>query len=80
MRRAADTPAGVAESKGKFTAFALDADISALLRKGAAEALGGQLDFARDSLALRRHGALIPIRINRTGRCFLSVIASVKDA
>ena len=30
---------------GKFTAFALDADTQALLRKGAMEALGGQLGF-----------------------------------
>ena len=32
VRRAADTPAGFAGRRGKFTAFALEADIPALLR------------------------------------------------
>ena len=42
---AADFPAGVAGHRGMFTAFALEADIPALLRKGAMEALGGQWGF-----------------------------------
>ena len=42
---------GIAGNKGKFTAFLLEADIPASLRKGAAGALGGQLDFPRDALA-----------------------------
>ena len=33
VRRAADIPVGIAESKGKFTAFLLDSDIQALLRR-----------------------------------------------
>ena len=45
VRHAADVPVGVAGSKGKFTAFALDADIPVSLRKGASETAGGRLDF-----------------------------------
>ena len=49
---AADITVGIAGAKGAFTAFALDADIPALLCKGASEALAGQLDFARSTLTL----------------------------
>ena len=45
VRQAAGIPVGIAGNRGRFTAFALGADISALLRKGAAEALGGQSDI-----------------------------------
>ena len=54
-RRAADTPVGIAGNKGEFAAFALEADIPALLRKGALEARGGRLDFSRDISTLRNH-------------------------
>ena len=40
VSQAADIPVGVAGSKGNFPAFALEADIPALLREGAVEALG----------------------------------------
>ena len=53
VRHAADILVGVAADKGKFAAFALDADIPAFLRKGAIEALGWQLEFPRGSLVLR---------------------------
>ena len=43
--RHADIPVGIAGNDGGFTAFALDADIPALLREGAREELGGQLGF-----------------------------------
>ena len=56
VSHAADIPGGIAGNKGKCAAFALDADIPALLRKGAMEALGGQLDCSRGSWVLRRHG------------------------
>ena len=46
VRCAEDIPAGTAGGHGKFTAFALEADISALLHEGALEALGGQADFS----------------------------------
>ena len=38
---AADSLAGIAGSRGEFTAFALEADIIALFRKGALAAQGG---------------------------------------
>ena len=53
VRHAADIPEGIAENKGKFTALAPDADIPALLRKGAMEAPGGQKDFSRDAARRR---------------------------
>ena len=50
------------------------------LRRGAMVAPGGQLDFPRDALVLRIQGATIPLRVNSTGRYFLSVPDSGKDA
>ena len=79
-RHAAEIPAGVAGFSGKFTAFVVGADIPALLRKGAKEELGWQLDFSRDPLVFLKHGAKIPIRVNRMGRYFLSVVDFGKDA
>ena len=43
-------------------------------RKGAMEALGGEPDFLRGSLNLRRQGAQIPLRVNRVGRNILSAV------
>ena len=54
VRHAAGIPVGIAGRKGKFTAFMPDPNIPALLLKGAMEAPGGQLDFPRDVLELRR--------------------------
>ena len=51
-RFAVDITADRAGAKGDFTAFVLDADIPALLRRGASEALGGQLEFPGDTLPL----------------------------
>ena len=42
VRCAADIPAGLAGNRGKFPAFAPDADIPASSCEGALEALGGQ--------------------------------------
>ena len=60
VRRAADIPVAVVGRRGKFTAFVLGADIPALLREGALEAMGGQLDFPRDLLTLRKRGVGTP--------------------
>ena len=38
------------------------------------EALGGQWDFSRDALALRKHGVATPLRVTRTGSYILSVV------
>ena len=47
VRYSADTTVGVAGNGGPFTAFVLDSDIPAFLRKGASGAMGGQLAFPR---------------------------------
>ena len=57
MKHAADIKVGTAGRKGAFMAIALEAEIPALLRKGALEALGAQLDFENDVLSLLRRGA-----------------------
>ena len=74
VRRAAGNPAYIAESRGDFAAFALGADIPALLPDGALEASGGQLDFPRDMLTLRKQGADMPLSVRRTGHYILSVV------
>ena len=74
VRHAADIPVAIAGYRGMRTAFVLEADIPALLRKGAMEAIGGQLDFLHGSFNLRRRGAQIPPRVNRAGRCILSEV------
>ena len=67
VRRAADIPAGIAENKGKFPAFALDADFPALLRMGAMEAPGGQSDISLDCLVFRKQRITIPLRVSAMG-------------
>ena len=54
----------------------LDADMPALLRKGALAALGAQWDFVYDVLSFRRRGVHIPLRVNQMGDCILSVGSS----
>ena len=49
-RYAADITVGIAGYKGSFTAFVLDAEIPALLCKGALEALYAKLDFVKGTL------------------------------
>ena len=56
VRFAADIRAGAAGDRGIFTAFALDADIPALLREEASEALKGQLGFARNMSTFGEQG------------------------
>ena len=80
VRRGADIPAGVTWRKGKCTAFALDADIPALMRDGVMESLGGQSEFSRDSLVLVKQGVAIALRVNRVGRYILCVVDFGEDA
>ena len=77
---AADVLVGIAGNTGNFTASTPDADSPALLRKGAMEAPGGQLDFLLDSLVLPKRGIAIPLRAGRTGHHILSVADFGKDA
>ena len=74
VKFAADIEVGAPSSRGTFGAFLLEADNPALLRKGALEALGGQLDFARDVSAVRNHGVNFPLKVNEMGRRALSVV------
>ena len=52
----------------------LGAEIPALLREGALEAFGAQVDFGNDVLSLLRHGVKVPLSVNETGHYVLSVV------
>ena len=67
-RHAGDIPACIARSKGKFSAFAADAEIPALLREGPLETPGGELDLSRDMSTLRKQRVGSPPRVNRIGQ------------
>ena len=64
VQHAADITAGIAGREGASAMFALGADTPAPLRRGALEALGGQPDFERDMLTIRKHGVRDPLRVN----------------
>ena len=72
VRFAANIVVGIAGCKGTFTAFVTDAEIPALLCKGALEALGAQLDFANDTMWLGRHGICVPLGLNAMGHYVMS--------
>ena len=74
VKRAADIKVGTAGRRGAFTAFAPDADIPAVLRKGALELLGGRLDFERDIVTNRRREANVPLSVTEMKRYVLSVV------
>ena len=78
VKHAADIKVGSAGRKGAFTAFVLDADIPALLRKGVLEALGGQLDFDRGIMAIRKRGVDDPLSVNEMGHHVLRAVAFAK--
>ena len=60
--------------KGACAACAPDAEIPALLRMGALEALGDRLDLEQGALSFTRHGVRVPLRANATGHYILSVV------
>ena len=72
-QHAANITVGVAGRKGSFAACVVDAEIPALLCKGALEALSAQLDFAKDTLLLERHGVCVPLGPNAMGHYIMSV-------
>ena len=74
VKHAADIMVGIAGCKGALAGFAPDADIPAFLRKGALEALGGQLEFEHDILTVRKRGVLAPLRVNAMGHYVLRVV------
>ena len=67
VQYAANITIGIAGCKGTFTAFVMDAGIPALLRRGALEALGAQMDFAKDTLLLERRGICVPLGLHSMG-------------
>ena len=73
VKFAADITVGGAGAKGAFTARALDADIPAVLRRGASEALGGRLDFFRAPLRWVSEEWESPSKSMIWGAIFLSV-------
>ena len=75
VHRAADITVGIEGRRGTHTAFALGADAPALLRKGAAEAMGGQLDFACYVSTFRNQGVGSLVKVNEMGHSVLSVVA-----
>ena len=77
LRYEADIKVAIAGCRGAFTACVLEAGIPALWRKGALEALGGQLEFERDISTNRNHGVDVPPKVNEMGRSVLSVVACV---
>ena len=62
-------------ARGTLTAFALEADIAALLCKSDSEASWGHKDFASDVLTIRNHGVEIPLKVSELGRNVLSVVS-----
>ena len=79
VHHAADIPVEIAGNKGKITALALEVDLPALLREGASEALGRQLDSSRNISTLRKQGVDIRPRANRMGRYFLSAVTCGRE-
>ena len=62
-----------------FTALTLRTHIPALLRKGALEELGGQMESQRDLLTLGEHGVSIPKGVNRAGKRILRAVGFRAD-
>ena len=59
---------GISGRKGSPPASVPDVDILGLLRKGASEALRGQLDFLFYVSFLWEQGVDIPLKVNQIGR------------
>ena len=76
VRHAADIEVGIARRRGALAAFVLGTGLPALLRNGALEALGGQLDCKREILTIRTHGVDIRLTVNEVEHYVLSVVAS----
>ena len=70
-RCVADCPVGIAGNHGRVAAFVLEPGIPASRRKGALEAVGGQLDVRRKILTSRKKGARIPAKLKNVGHYVL---------
>ena len=74
VKRAADIEVGIPGCKGASAASVLDAEIPALLRKGALGAPGGHLDLERDISTIPKRSVRVPLRVNEMGHYVLSVV------
>ena len=74
VKHAADIKVGISGRTGAATAFVLEADIPALLRKGASAALGGRLVFEYNISTIRKHGVNALPRANDMAQYVLSVV------
>ena len=72
--RAAVIPIAIVGYTGHFMAYVVDADIPALLGKGALEPLGGHLNFRGRVLTLESLGADIPLEMSPVGHYLLNVV------
>ena len=73
VHNAAVIPIAIAGYTGQFMAYAVDADIPALLGKQALETLGSLLNSRQRVLTLEKLGADIPLKMNAVGRYILNV-------
>ena len=71
---AANITVGMAGRRGTLTALLLEVAAPALLRKGASEALGGQIDFASAAKTIQNRAAETPKTANEMEHCVLSVL------
>ena len=74
-RFAAIIPAQIAGCRGKFTALVSEADIPALLRKGASGVLDERSDFLRVISTLWKQELDTFLRVDQTGHYVLSEVA-----
>ena len=74
-RYAAESPVEIAGCRGTVMACVLEADNSAVLRRGPLEALGAQMGSRCDMLTLRNRGADISLKVNQVGHHVLCVVA-----
>ena len=74
VKFAAGIAAGIGRAEGNFAAFALDADIRAILREGASDALGRRLDVSQDTLMLGFRGVEIRLEVKGVWRYMPSFV------
>ena len=75
---AAGVPVAIAVRREMFCDFLVGAEIPALLREGALEAMDGGLDVSRKCLHLAKWGTDAPLRSNAPG-CYVLNVATFDD-
>ena len=79
LQPAAEAPIALAGHVGVLNTYLAEQIIPALMKKGALESLGGQLDFAQDNLHLRMIGAIANLRANPAGHYVTGVADFAKE-